>query len=101
MSENTSRSENESRPSDEYLFEEIAKIKAELEQLKNFKDKAFRPTKSVVKRKPAKKRAAVKKKAVVKRKPAKKRAAVKKKAVVKRKPAKKRAVVKKKAIRRK
>ena len=81
MSENSSRLENESNPSDEYLLKEIAKINAELKELKNLKEKTYRSSKPTAKRKPAKKRAAVKRKTVAKRKPAKKRAAVKRKTV--------------------
>ena len=64
MSENASRSENESNPSNEYLLKEIAKIKAELNHLKNLKDKTFRTTKSKTKRKPVRKRVAVKRKII-------------------------------------
>jgi len=95
MSENSSRSENESNPSNEYLLKEIAKIKEELNHLKNLKDKTFRTTKSKTKRKPVRKRVAVKRKTVAKRKPVRKRVAVK------RKPVRKRVAVKRKIIRRK
>ncbi len=101
MSENASRSENESNPSDEYLLEEIAKIKEELQQLRNLKEKTFRSFKPAAKRKPVKRRAAVKRKSAAKRKPVKRRAAVKRKSAVKRKPVKRRAAVKRKRARRK
>ncbi|MFZ8937829.1 MAG: hypothetical protein ACO2Y5_06225, partial [Nitrosopumilaceae archaeon] len=79
MSEN-SEQQNESNPSNEFLLAEVAKIKAELDELKNLKEQTFRS--SSTKRKPARK--TVKKKTAVKRKPARK--TVKKKTAVKRKP---------------
>ena len=79
MSENSSILENESNPSHKFLLEEIAKIKKELNQLKNLKDKTFRSTKLSSKRKPVKRRVAVKRKTVTKRKPVKRRVAVKRK----------------------
>ncbi len=79
MSENLSVSENESNPSDEYLLEEIAKIKVELQQLTNLKEKTFRLSKPAAKRKPVKRRAVVKRKTAAKRKPVKRRAVVKRK----------------------
>ncbi len=81
MSENSSRSENESRPSDKYLLEEIAKIKNELNQLKSLKDKTFRSTKKTAKRKPVRRRAVVKRKTAAKRKPVRRRAVVKRKTI--------------------
>jgi hypothetical protein len=85
MSENFSRIENETNPSNEYLREEIAKIKTELDQLKNLKEQTFQITKSTSKRKPVKK--SVKRRTVTKRKPVKK--SVKRRTVTKRKPVKK------------
>jgi len=76
MSENLSRTENETNPSNEYLLEEIAKIKTELNQLKNLKDQTFQKTKSLLKRKAVPKRKQVKK--TVKRKTVPKRKQVKK-----------------------
>ena len=73
MSENYSRSENELNPSDKYLLGEIEKMKTELNQLKNLKDQTFQTTKSIARKKPARKRVAVK------RKPARKRVVVKRK----------------------
>ena len=55
MSENLLGSNNESNPSDEYLVEEISKMKVELDELKVLKDKIFRTVKAAAKRKPAKK----------------------------------------------
>ncbi|MFQ5440641.1 MAG: hypothetical protein ACE5DL_04175 [Nitrosopumilaceae archaeon] len=81
MSENFSTLENESSPSSEFLREEIAKIKAELNELKNLKEGNSRSTKTAVKRKPVKRRAAVKRKTAAKRKPVKRRAAVKRKTI--------------------
>ena len=81
MSENSSSLENESNPSDEYLLKEIAKIKAELKELKNLKEKTYRSSKPAAKRKPVKRRAVVKRKTAAKRKPVKRRAVVKRKTV--------------------
>jgi hypothetical protein len=85
MSENAEQ-QNESIPSNEFLIAEVAKIKAELDELKNLKDKTFGSPST--KRKQVRK--TVKKKTAVKRKPAKRtvRKTVKKKTAVKRKPAK-------------
>jgi hypothetical protein len=81
MSGNSSSLENESNPSDEYLLKEIAKIKAELKELKNLKEKTYRSSKPAAKRKPVKRRAVVKRKPAAKRKPVKRRAVVKRKTV--------------------
>jgi hypothetical protein len=81
MSENSSRLENESNPSDEYLLKEIAKIKAELKELKNLKEKTYRSSKPTAKRKPVKRKAVVKRKTAAKRKPVKRKAVVKRKTV--------------------
>ncbi|MFB5625377.1 MAG: hypothetical protein ACE5RQ_01265, partial [Nitrosopumilus sp.] len=66
MSENAEQ-QNESIPSNEFLIAEVAKIKAELDELKNLKDKTFGSPST--KRKQVRK--TVKKKTAVKRKPAK------------------------------
>ena len=81
MSENSSSLENESNPSDEYLLKEIAKIKAELKELKNLKEKTYRSSKPAAKRKPVKRRAVVKRKTAAKRKPVKRKAVVKRKII--------------------
>jgi hypothetical protein len=101
MSENSSRLENESNPSDEYLLKEITKIKAELKELKNLKEKTYRSSKPAAKRNPVKRKAVVKRKTAAKRKPVKRKAVVKRKTAAKRKPVKRKAVVKRKTIRRK
>ncbi|MFB5614486.1 MAG: hypothetical protein ACE5RI_05235, partial [Candidatus Nitrosomaritimum yanchengensis] len=79
MSENA-KQQKESIPSNEFLIAEVAKIKAELDELKNLKEQSFGSTS--VKRKPVRK--TVKKKTATKRKPVRK--TVKKKTATKRKP---------------
>jgi hypothetical protein len=77
MSENSSRLENESNPSDEYLLKEIAKINAELKEL-------YRSSKPAAKRKPVKRKAVAKRKTAAKRKPVKRKAVAKRKTAAKR-----------------
>ena len=67
MSENAEQ-QKEPIPSNEFLMVEVAKIKAELDELKNLKEQTFGS--HSVKRKPARK--TVKKKTAAKRKPARK-----------------------------
>ncbi|MDX1441365.1 MAG: hypothetical protein R3237_02780, partial [Nitrosopumilaceae archaeon] len=71
MSENN-QGQGDPIPTNEFLIEEVAKIKAELEELKNLKDETYTPSatkrKTAAKRKPARKTAA-------KRKPARKKGA--------------------------
>ncbi len=92
--------EKEPIPSNEYLLEELAKIREVLKQLKNLNSKTVRSAKPKARRNPVKRRAVVKRKASAKRKPVKRRDVVKRKASAKRKPVKRRAVVKRKASRR-
>ncbi len=68
MSQIMLEQKREQIPSNEYLLEEVAKIRKALKQLKNLKEKTFESTKPKAKRKPAKRRAAVKRKAVRRRK---------------------------------
>ncbi len=100
MSEVIVEEEKESIPSNEYLLEEIAKIREVLKQLKNLNSKTVRAAKPNARRNPVQRRAAVKRKASAKRKTVQRRAAVKRKASAKRKPVKRRAVIKRKAPRR-
>ena len=95
MFENSIVSENESIPSDEYLLEEIAKIKEELIHLRDLKGKTSQSPKP--KRKPVKRRASVKRRTATKRKPVKRRASVKRRTASKRKPVKRRTSVKRRA----
>ncbi len=95
MSETILVQEREPIPTDEYLLEEIAKIRRVLKQLKNLTEKTFRSSKPKAKRKAVKKR-----KSATRRKPVKRRAAVKRKAATKRTSVKRRAAVKRKAVRR-
>ena len=79
MSENNSR--QDPIPTNEFLIAQVAKIKAELEELKNLKDKTFKS--SSPKRKPARKTT---RKTAAKRKPARKTT---RKTAAKRKPTRK------------
>ncbi len=95
MSEIILERERESIPSNEYLLEEIAKIRQVLKQLKNLTEKTFRSAKPKAKRKAVKRR-----KSAAKRRSVKRRAAVKRKSAAKRRPVKRRAAVKRKVARR-
>jgi len=83
MNENQTTFSHEENPSDQYLLDEIAKIKNELKNLKKLRGRKTQSTKS--KRKPVKRRAAAKRKTTSKRKPVKRRAAAKRKTAGRRK----------------